>query len=93
MSLRKLFTQFFLRSVIFPYNYLYTQAVAYTTYFELEKPVSMHDTKTKHGGTRCRSNFPLKNIARAWFLDKHTQDNSLIFYIFDTLRTSCFSLL
>ena len=25
----------FLRSVIFPYNSLYTQAVAYTTYFEI----------------------------------------------------------
>ena len=29
----------FLRSVIFPYNSLYTQAVAYTTYFELGAPV------------------------------------------------------
>ena len=29
----------FLRSVIFPYNSLYTQAVAYTTYFELGEPV------------------------------------------------------
>ena len=26
-------------TLIFPYNSLYTQAVAYTTYFELEKPV------------------------------------------------------
>ena len=32
-------TQFFLRSVIFPYNSLYTQAVAYTTYMELREPV------------------------------------------------------
>ena len=30
---------FFLRSVIFPYNSLYTQAVAYITYFELGQPV------------------------------------------------------
>ena len=30
--------QSFLRSVIFPYNSLYTQAVTYTTYFELGKP-------------------------------------------------------
>ena len=37
--MRQLFTQFFLRSVIFPYNSLYTQAVAYTTYFKLGKPV------------------------------------------------------
>ena len=29
----------FLGSVIFPYNSLYTQAVAYTTYFELGEPV------------------------------------------------------
>ena len=28
-----------LGSVIFPYNSLYTQAVAYTTYFELGEPV------------------------------------------------------
>ena len=33
------FTQFFLRSAIFPYNSLYTQAFAYTTYFELGEPV------------------------------------------------------
>ena len=31
--------QFFLRLVIFPYNSLYTQAVTYTTYFELGEPV------------------------------------------------------
>ena len=37
--MRLLFTQFFLGSVIFPYNSLYTQAVAYTTYFELGEPV------------------------------------------------------
>ena len=30
---------FFVRSAIFPYNSLYTQAVAYTTYFELGEPV------------------------------------------------------
>ena len=30
---------FFLQLVIFPYNSLYTQAVAYTTYFELGYPV------------------------------------------------------
>ena len=29
-----------LRLAIFPYNSLYTQAVAYTTYFELGEPVS-----------------------------------------------------
>ena len=29
----------FLRSVIFPYNSLYTQSVAYTTYFQLGEPV------------------------------------------------------
>ena len=33
----------FLRSVIFLYNSLYTQAVAYTTYFELEEPAVSHD--------------------------------------------------
>ena len=33
------FTHFFLRSAIFPYNSLYTQAVAYTAYFELGEPV------------------------------------------------------
>ena len=32
-------TQFFLQSVIFPYNSLYTQAVAYTTYFQLGEPM------------------------------------------------------
>ena len=37
----------FLRSAIFPYNSLYTQAVAYTTYFELEEPVFSRETKTK----------------------------------------------
>ena len=37
--MRQLSTQFVLRSVIFPYNSLYTQAVAYTTYFELREPV------------------------------------------------------
>ena len=36
---KTLFTQLFLRSVIFPYNSLYTQVVAYTTYFELGEPV------------------------------------------------------
>ena len=30
---------FLLQSAIFPYNSLYTQAVAYTTYFELGEPV------------------------------------------------------
>ena len=30
-----IYTFFFLRSVIFPYNSLHTRAVAYTTYFEL----------------------------------------------------------
>ena len=34
---------FFLRSAIFPYNSLYTQAVAYTTYFELGEPVIFVD--------------------------------------------------
>ena len=29
----------FLRSVIFPYNSLYTQAVGHTTYFDLGEPV------------------------------------------------------
>ena len=33
------FTQLFLRSVIFQNNSLYTQTVAYTTYFELGEPV------------------------------------------------------
>ena len=37
--MRQLFTQAFLRSVILPYNSLYTQAVAYATYFELGEPV------------------------------------------------------
>ena len=41
----------FLRSVIFPYNSLYTQAVTFTTYFELGEPVEIDDfgvqTKTK----------------------------------------------
>ena len=32
---------FFLQLVIFPYNSLYTQAVAYTTYFELEGPCGL----------------------------------------------------
>ena len=38
---------FFLRSVIFPYNslYMYTKAVAYTTYFELGEPVLQHYIK------------------------------------------------
>ena len=30
--------------VIFPYNSLYTQAVAYTTYFELGEPVGRPKT-------------------------------------------------
>ena len=34
---------FFLRSVIFPYNSLYTQTVAYTTYFQLGEPVISSD--------------------------------------------------
>ena len=38
-QMRKLFTHFSLQTVIFPYNSLYTQAVAYTTYFELGEPV------------------------------------------------------
>ena len=32
---------FFLRSAIFQYNSLYTQAVAYTTYFELGEPLNI----------------------------------------------------
>ena len=39
VQMRKLFTHFSLQTVIFPYNSLYTQAVAYTTYFELGEPV------------------------------------------------------
>ena len=35
----QLFAQFLLRSVIFSYNSLYTQTVAYTTYFEVGEPV------------------------------------------------------
>ena len=39
LQFEALFTQFFIRSVIFPYNSLYTQAVAYTAYFELGETV------------------------------------------------------
>ena len=41
----------FLRSAIFPYNSLYTQAVAYTTYFELGEPVSKTLRKINSPGT------------------------------------------
>ena len=37
--------------MIFPYNSLYTQAVAYTTYFELEEPVNANNFFSPNEGS------------------------------------------
>ena len=55
---------FFLRSVTFPYNFLCTQAVAYTTYFELAKPVNEPINVTRLKGFR-RSFFSGSMISRS----------------------------
>ena len=49
----------FLGSVIFSYNSLYTQAVAYTTYFELGEPVCLEATFNRQMGSILMAIFRL----------------------------------
>ena len=56
---------FFLRSVIFPYNSLYTQAVAYTTYFELGELVFQCEFLSKPSSTALLESGDFR-----WILDK-----------------------
>ena len=51
-----IYKSFFLRSVIFPGNSLYTQTVAYTMYFELRKPVSEATRKVERPTRERRPN-------------------------------------
>ena len=82
-QMRQLFTQFFLRSVISPYNDLYTQTVAYTMYFELGEPVYRTEKSCTASTSRMQAppvvpykalgNFPkalygtMGGICSAWF--------------------------
>ena len=43
ISIEMVIYTFFLQSLIFPYNSLYTQTVAHTTYFELGQPMFTHE--------------------------------------------------
>ena len=62
----------FLRSVIFPYNSLYTQTVAYITYFQLGEPVGT----TLEGAIRVGSAKDMSSIFRFVPLDfTETQTN------------------
>ena len=54
MSIEIVIYAFFLRSVIFPYNSLNTQAIAYTTHFELGEPVP------------CKALIVVVDHGRAW---------------------------
>ena len=77
---------FLLQSAIFPYNSLYTQAVAYTTYFELGEPVTEKTKKGRKTDPRTTTEQRMANVQMSRTIEHMVRETGTIFRTFLLVR-------